>query len=186
MTKTELRHLIRQAKRQFSQDELGELSLSVIAQLESDEHFINARTILAYHSLPDEVFTHDLIRRHSATKTILLPKVIGDGDMEIRRYTGEEDIKQGAFGIMEPCGELFTDCSLIDLAIIPGMAFDRQGNRLGRGKGYYDRFLSRAHNIYKVGICFPFQMVERIPTEPTDIAMDEVLCSHSPFRSPYA
>lgn len=175
MTKAELRQAIRQSKRQFTQEELGELSLAVIALLESNEHFQKAKTILAYHSLPDEVFTHDFIKKHSKTKTILLPKVIGDGEMEIRRYRGESDLRQGAYGIMEPCGELFTDYDQIDLAIIPGMAFDREGNRLGRGKGYYDRFLARVRNIYKVGICFPFQLIEEVPTEGNDIPMDEVM-----------
>lgn len=178
MTKSELRQTIRLAKRQFTQEQLGELSLSIIARLESNEHFVNAKTVLAYHSLPDEVFTHDFIRKYSATKTILLPKVIGNGEMEIRRYRGESDLRQGAYGIMEPCGELFCDYSQIDLAIIPGMAFDARGNRLGRGKGYYDRFLSLARNIYKVGICFPFQLVETVPTEDTDIAMDLVVSAY--------
>lgn len=175
MTKSELRQAIRQLKRQFTQEELGELSLAIIDNLCHNELFIKAKTILAYHSLPDEVSTHDLIKQYAKTKTILLPKVIGDGEMEIRRYRGEEDLHQGAFGIMEPCGEIFTDYDQIDLAIIPGMAFDPQGNRLGRGKGYYDRFFSRARNIYKVGICFPFQLVENVPTGEHDIAMDIIV-----------
>lgn len=175
MTKSELRQAIRQLKRQFTQEELGKLSLAIIDRLCHNERFINAKTILAYHSLPDEVSTHALIRQYAKTKTILLPKVIGDGEMEIRRYRGDEDLRQGSFGIMEPCGEIFTDYERIDLAIIPGMAFDLKGNRLGRGKGYYDRFLSRARNIYKVGICFPFQLVDEVPVGETDIAMDEVI-----------
>ena len=61
--------------------------------------------------------------------------------------------------------------------IVPGVAFDRKGNRLGRGKGYYDRLLSRmAHtDVYKLGICFPYQLVESVPTDAHDIAMDEIL-----------
>lgn len=175
MTKSELRQIIRQTKRQFTQEQLGELSLDIIASLCRNERFVSAKTILAYHSLPDEVYTHDFIKRYSKEKTILLPRVIADGEMEIRRYRGESDLQQGAYGIMEPCGEIFSDYEKIDLAIIPGMAFDTRGNRLGRGKGYYDRFLSRARNIYKVGICFPFQIVEEVPVENTDMAMDVVL-----------
>lgn len=167
--------MVRQAKRQFTQEQLGELSLSVIDVLCHNEYFVKANTILAYHSLPDEVSTHDLIRKYSKTKTVLLPKVIGNGEMEIRRYRGEEDLRQGSFGIMEPCGEIFSHYDKIDIAIIPGMAFDLKGNRLGRGKGYYDRFLSHAPNIYKVGICFPFQLVEEVPTGENDVAMDLVV-----------
>lgn len=96
--------------------------------------------------------------------------------MVLRRYTGKSDLKEGAFGIMEPCGEVFADYQAIDLAIIPGMAFDRQGNRLGRGKGYYDRFLPLLlPYIYIIGVCFPFQLLDDIPTEEHDIKMDTVL-----------
>ena len=61
------------------------------------------------------------------------------------------------------------------LAIIPGMAFDGNHNRLGRGKGYYDRFLQKISQVYKIGICFPFQLVGEIPTEETDIKMDAMI-----------
>ena len=95
--------------------------------------------------------------------------------MELRLFTGEADLRPGAFGIMEPVGQLVTDYDHIDLAVVPGMAFDACGHRLGRGKGYYDRLLPRLSHCYKIGICFDFQKVPSVPTEPTDIAMDEVL-----------
>ncbi len=77
---------------------------------------------------------------------------------------------------MEPAGCLFTDYSAVDLAVVPGMAFDKSGNRLGRGKGYYDRLLPLIGYKYKIGICFPFQFLDSIPVEPTDIPVDEVIC----------
>jgi 5-formyltetrahydrofolate cyclo-ligase len=78
---------------------------------------------------------------------------------------------------MEPTGEVFSVDSYheIDLAVIPGVAFDRHGARLGRGKGYYDRLLSLMLNAYKIGICFPFQLLEHIPSEPHDVLMNEVV-----------
>ena len=95
--------------------------------------------------------------------------------MVVRRYSGKADLQEGAFGIMEPCGELFTDYEAIDVAIIPGMAFDRHGNRLGRGKGYYDRFLPLLPTrVFKIGVCFPFQLLDDIPMEEHDIKMDVV------------
>ena len=97
--------------------------------------------------------------------------------MVIREYTGKHDLKEGAFHIMEPIGSLFPEERYheINLAIIPGMAFDAKRNRLGRGKGYYDRFLQKIHQVYKIGICFPFQLVDEIPTEETDIKMDAIM-----------
>ena len=103
-----------------------------------------------------------------------MPVVIGD-DLELRVYTSPADLAIGAYGIEEPTGALFTDYATIDLVIVPGVAFDRDGNRLGRGKGYYDRLLPRIPSAYKVGICFPFQIVEEVPAEPFDIRMDEIM-----------
>ena len=76
---------------------------------------------------------------------------------------------------MEPSGELFDDYAAIDLAVVPGMAFDIQNNRLGRGKGYYDRMLPKLVNAYKIGVCFSFQRLPGIPAEGNDVKMDEVI-----------
>lgn len=129
---------------------------------------------MLYHSLKDEVDTHALIRKWSRKKRILLPVVVGD-DLELRIYTGSEDMTIGAYGIEEPTGELFTDYAAIEFIAVPGVAFDRSGNRLGRGKGYYDRLLPRIPSAYKAGICFPYQLVEEVPAEAFDIRMDEVI-----------
>lgn len=98
-------------------------------------------------------------------------------DLELRRYTGPADLTVGAFGIEEPTGEPFTHYDEIDLAVIPGVAFDAKGHRLGRGRGYYDRLLPRLTAARKLGICFPFQLVDEVPAEPLDIDMDEVITS---------
>ena len=127
-------------------------------------------------ALPDEVPTQSLLDHLvAAGKTVLLPRVVNDTDMELRHYTGRHDLQPGAYGIMEPVGRPFTEYKQIDVAIIPGMAFDREGHRLGRGKGYYDRFLSRVPNIYKIGLCFSWQLVDSVPTDEHDIRMDETV-----------
>ena len=174
MRKSELRQLIRERKRPFTRQQLEEWSLVIQERLMHHPRIINAQTILLYHALPDEVSTLSLLNTWQ-NKTLLLPRVIDNEQMEVRRYTRPEDLQQGAFGIMEPCGELFTDYAAIDVAIIPGMAFDAKGHRLGRGKGYYDRFLSLAPAIYKIGICFPFQLVDNVPVNENDVWMDEVI-----------
>ena len=176
MLKSELRKIIRDRKRQFSQQQLGELSLAVIHRLMAHPRVEQAATILLYYSLPDEVDTHQAVYLLSRRgKRVVLPAVTGEGTMELRLFTGSADLRPGAFGIMEPVGQVVTDYNHIDLAVVPGMAFDGQGHRLGRGKGYYDRLLPRLSHCYKIGMCFDFQKVPSVPTEPTDIAMDEVL-----------
>ena len=177
MNKNELRKYIRTEKRHFSQSELAEMSLSVINRLLAHPRLQVAKTVMLYYSLPDEVCTHSLIDRLVSRygKSIILPVVIGEGLMELRRYTGPNDLKEGAYGIMEPVGELFTSIDSLDLIIVPGMAFDSTGNRLGKGKGYYDRFLHKAKNIYKIGVCFDFQKTDHVPADEHDVPMDEVL-----------
>lgn len=87
-----------------------------------------------------------------------------------------ESLQPGeAFGILEPVGELYTDYDAIDLIVVPGVAFDRHGNRLGRGRGYYDKILKETRVARKVGICFGFQFVEEVPVDELDVRMDLVI-----------
>lgn len=157
-----------------SSDMRQPLSAKILAALEAHPAFRAANTILLYHSLKDEVDTHGFIEKWSNQKHILLPVVIGE-ELELRTYTGPHDLRIGAYGIEEPAGTPFTDYAAIDLAVIPGVAFDSRGNRLGRGKGYYDRLLPHMPTTYKIGICFPFQLVKEVPAEAFDIRMDEII-----------
>ncbi len=149
-------------------------SAEILAALEAHPAFGAAKTILLYHSLKDEVDTHDFIEKWSARKRILLPAILGD-NLELRTYTSAAELSAGAYGIEEPAGRPFEDYAAIDLAVIPGVAFDKRGNRLGRGKGYYDRLLPHLPGSYKIGICFPFQLIEEVPAEDFDIRMDEII-----------
>lgn len=176
MDKKELRKQIRNRKRQFTADELNELSVPVMKRLLGMTEVINAKTILLYYSLPDEVNTHETVELLARQgKTVLLPKVIDGENMEIRIYESPEDLTEGNYGIMEPNGKLFTDYGKIDTAVIPGMSFDADNNRLGRGKGYYDRFLKNIPQAYKIGVCFDFQKEQNIPHDEYDIKMDTVI-----------
>lgn len=180
MDKKELRRYIREQKRHFTPQQLGEMSLSIMSSLLSHSQIQKADSVLMYHSLPDEVDTRSALDQLLAMgKKVLLPKVVNDMEMTIHEYTGKDSLQPSEpYGILEPTTpELpIINCQL-SIAVVPGMAFDRQGHRLGRGKGYYDRFLSQIPNIYKIGVCFPFQMLESIPSESTDVVMDEVITS---------
>ena len=183
-TKPLLRAQMREAKKQH-QAQLAKMSEEVVERLTARlsslvSHLSPLTTVLAYWPLPDEVDIRPLIDQLVAEgKTVVLPKVTGDETMELRRYTSRADLQEGAFHIMEPIGEPFTDYDKIDVALIPGLAFDAAGHRLGRGKGYYDRFLSTSllslaprHLPLKIGVCFPFQRVSKVPSEPHDVCMD--------------
>lgn len=174
--KKALRIEIRQLKRACPLEERRRKSLSVWEAVERDEVFQQAETVLAYWSMDDEVYTHDFVNKWAGSKTLLLPCVKGD-ELELRYFDGEERLQPGeGYAIPEPVGELFTDWGKIDLILVPGVAFDKSGNRLGRGKGYYDKVLKQTE-AYKLGVCFDFQLVERVPVEPHDVKMDRVVAS---------
>ena len=174
--KKALRIEIRQLKRACPLEERRRKSLSVWEAVERDEVFQQAETVLAYWSMDDEVYTHDFVKRWAGSKTLLLPCVKGD-ELELRYFDGEERLQPGeGYAIPEPVGELFADWGKIDLILVPGVAFDKFGNRLGRGKGYYDKVLKQT-GAYKLGVCFDFQLVECVPVEPHDVKMDRVVAS---------
>lgn len=177
MDKQALRRLIRTRKQAYAPASLRAQSLAIVARLLQHPRLQSAQTVLLYYSLPDEVDTHQLADTLLAQgKQVLLPRVVSDTEMEVRCYTGTADLEaQGKYHILEPTGALFTDYGSIDLVVVPGMAFDRQGHRMGRGRGYYDRFLPLCPNAYKIGICFAFQLVDDVPVTPTDIAMDAII-----------
>ena len=177
MDKREQRRYIREQKKLYSADELDVMSCQICESVKKDGLWRASGTVLLYHALPDEVNTQVLIDNAVLLgKKILLPVVVGD-DLELRVYDGPETLAQGAYGILEPTGTLYPESEYdkIDLAIIPGMAFDDYCNRLGRGKGYYDRLLPRLTNAYKIGVCFPFQKLEHIPSEPHDCKVNEIV-----------
>lgn len=171
-TKQEIRKTLRQRESKGSAVEAS----AIINRLKAHPQVYHARTLLVYSALPDEIPTQQLIDDFLLEgKTVLLPRVISDTQMELHRHTGAADLQPGAFGIMEPAGERFTDYDQIDVAIIPGVAFDKDGHRLGRGRGYYDRFLPLLGNTYKIGVCYPSRILKYIPTDEHDIQMDEVI-----------
>ena len=172
--KKELRTFIRALKSQY---DLASLSAVICNKVLALASWQEAGTVLLYYPLPDEVDVRPLIKEAFENgKRVLLPVVKGE-DLELRLYEGETSLKKGAFGIMEPTGLLFAEEQYpdIQLALVPGMAFDRVGHRLGRGKGYYDRLLPKLTKARLQGICFPFQLLDEVPADPHDIPVQEVL-----------
>lgn len=172
--KKEIRKHIRSLKASYSPEELKGMSTLIIDILCSHPLYKDAKCILMYYSLDDEVCTHELINEACKDKMVLLPTVVGE-TLELHTFDSTSDTHEGAFNIIESEGLLFTAFEEIDLAIIPGMAFDEAGNRLGRGKGYYDRLLPKL-KCPIIGLCFPFQKLNHIPTESYDIPVNQVIC----------
>lgn len=172
MGKKELRTQIKALKKLHTKEQLMEQSERIMAKLEQHPDFIKAEKVMLYNALPDEVQTLDFLEKWHLRKKIILPTVVGDDIVPVE-YAKETTFAVGDFNILEPQNEPYNGD--FDLIIVPGVAFDNKGNRLGRGKGYYDRFLCQYPNVKRIGICFDFQLVDEVPTEPFDILMDEII-----------
>ena len=158
----------------MAQEQKTEQSAAVWERLEQTDAFRSATDILAYWSMDDEVQTPQFIEKWTAAgKRFYLPSIQGD-DLIVKHYEGT--LKPGdQFGIPEPDGEQVTDLSPITLVIVPGRAFDAQGNRMGRGRGFYDRLLPQLPHALKAGVCFDCQKLPSVPTDECDIKMDFVV-----------
>ncbi len=175
MDKAEVRKQIRELKRAVPLEEKILRSEGIMRQVEALPAFQQAGTVLLYWSMADEVQTHAFVKKWYKDKVLLLPCVDGD-DLRLRQYTGPECMVAGEqFGIGEPMGEEFMNLDAVELIMVPGVAFDRMGNRMGRGRGFYDRLLKSTPNAMKVGVAFDFQLLDSVPTEPHDVKMDKVI-----------
>jgi len=151
----------------------AQTALEIGKKLEALPGFRTASTVLLYASVPGEVPTQEWIGKWKEAKRIVLPRVVGDS-LELREYVPGL-LQEGKFGIEEPAPSApQVDPGEIDFAVIPGVAFDREGRRLGHGCGYYDRVLSRL-SCLKVGVALPFRIVEKVPADEMDVKMDMVI-----------
>jgi len=172
--KKALRKQIKEVKNSYSLDQKKALSREILDQIEVLPQFVESHCIMAYWSMNDEVFTHDFVQKWSPKKTMILPVVKGD-QLELSEYRGVDELVAGdKFGIPEPKGKPFENKEQIELVIVPGVAFDKHFNRMGRGKAYYDQLLTDL-KAFKLGVCFHFQLLEEVPYDELDVKMDLVL-----------
>ncbi|RLD56548.1 MAG: 5-formyltetrahydrofolate cyclo-ligase [Bacteroidetes bacterium] len=172
--KKALRKKIKALKAEVSFEEKKLRSKNIFLKLEQNDFFINTKTVMLYWSMKDEVFTHDFVIKWASCKEIILPSVDGD-NLILKKFTGKEDLIAGdKYEILEPGGKVFENENEIDLIVVPGVAFDKQNNRMGRGKAYYDKLL-KTLKAKKIGVCFDFQLLDNIPHDKYDVKMDLVI-----------
>lgn len=170
--KKEIRKKIKNMRLMLTEAEKTSAAAAVFERLEKSAPFLMANHILLYHSLPDELSTHAFLEKWGTTKRFYLPRVNGV-DLEILPYE-QSRLELGSFHIEEPTGDDLVDPSILELIVTPGVAFDRKGTRLGRGKGYYDRLLATT-KATKIGVAYHFQMIDELPAEPYDVPVDMVI-----------
>ena len=175
MEKTSLRKLIREKKRAMTEEQI-ETASAKLGELFADcEAYRNAKTVYGYLPYNQEVRTVPMLERALREgKRVAVPKVIGD-EMRFIYITDLTAVEKGYAGIPEPVADGPEADDPEALVLMPGLAFDPQGHRIGYGGGFYDRFLAKEPNHPTVALCYGFQMLPSLETEEFDIPVDCVL-----------
>ena len=177
--KDRLRKSIEKKRNTLSTSEVLEKSSRIKKRIFEMDLFRDAQTILFYVSYGNEVYTHDMIKESiSLGKTVVVPKsVTKNNALILSRLTDWNNLEVGAYNILEPKQESIeqVDVESIDLIIVPGVVFDESGNRIGHGKGYYDRLLNDSQNIPNIGLAFELQMIDNIESEKHDEKIDVII-----------
>ena len=176
--KRELRRKMKSQRDGISQEEKAVLDRKIQENLFGSDFYKNAELILTFISVGSEPDTREILRRAWADgKRTAVPKCLPEHKMAFYIIESFDDCGSGKYGIPEPlphCSEVsLTEKNI--LCLVPGLAFNRNGARLGYGGGYYDRFLVKHSKAYRLGVCFKFQIAPEIPTEPFDFPMNEVI-----------
>ena len=173
-TKQEIREQIRKLRAGIGADEWHAATEVIAGKVIANDYFREATDLFCYMDFDGEAGTEQIIdEAWRLGKDIWLPRVSG-GEMDFYLVESEKELVRGTFGILEPSGEGIKAPGNDGLVIVPGIAFDCMRNRIGYGKGFYDRYLSAHPNLVKLGIAFDIQLVDRIPAEECDCKMDMV------------
>lgn len=175
MEKSDIRREVRQRIKALSPEERMAEARSIFDRVEMLDSFGKAQCVAAFVAMPDEVPTKEILERWlKLGKRIVVPRVEGD-IMRFYDYSPDR-IVVGAYGIEEPQGNDEVAPAEIDLIIVPARAFTLAGARLGRGGGFYDKYMSlEGFSAYKVGVAFRCQIFDELPTDDHDILVDRVV-----------
>ncbi len=175
MNKTELRRTIREKKRAMTEDQIDEKSAELTRLFLRSEAYRKASAIYGYLPYNQEVRTVPLLEQALRDgKQVAVPKIYGD-TMRFIYLNDLSKVEKNTMGIPEPIEDGPVAEDKTALVLMPGLAFTKQGDRMGYGGGFYDRFLAEEPDHPTVALCYDFQIVESLPTEEFDIPVDTVL-----------
>ena len=160
-------------RKQLSQEKIKEKSKKIGKNLFDLDVFNKENNVMFFVSFGKEVYTHDMIEKCFEERVVIVPKAFGDYLLPCK-INSLGELRTFNFGIKEPIDEDVFPLGEIDVIVVPGLAFNEKGERIGYGKGFYDRFLSKC-NAIKVGLCFEEFIVDKIPTQDHDIKVDFII-----------
>ena len=173
--KSQLKETILKKRNSLLREELIEKSKKIKNTLLNLAHYKKSKTVMFFVSFNSEVDTHEMIKEALKNKSVVVPKV-AQGEIEPSVIIDFDNlVSSGKFGILEPIEAMKIAYKNIDLILVPGIAFDLHGHRIGYGFGYYDRFLKKVPKALKIGLCFDFQIVEKIPNHEHDVPVDLIV-----------
>lgn len=183
MPKKSIRATMLAQRRHLATVTCAALSHAAQVRLLETSEFSSASALALYSPVFNEVFTEELFHlSRSLGKRVAYPRVCGE-HLEFVEVASLTELKPGAFGVLEPSGSSVLSAGSLDLMLVPGVAFDQAGFRLGYGKGFYDRFLHAADRCpCLVGFCFEFQVVADLPVESHDIGMNMLVTDERTLR----
>ena len=179
MTKEQLRYELTLLKQGLPAEQIEQQSKAVVRLVDQWPKYRAARRILFYCPVKREVQIQNLMAKAIGQgKSVYAPVCdIKSGTMKPAEVQSMNELSKGPYGILEPKSSpnRLARRRTLDILLVPGLGFDKKGNRLGRGKGYYDKFLRRwAGKGMKVGIAFRQQVIPAVPVGPTDVSMDYI------------
>ena len=181
MTREEIRSEVRKKRQAVSGIHVAEMSLRICEKIVALPEYLKARRILCYAALPEEVQTQGVLWAiHRSGRELYLPVRRQDGGMDAVRVTEDTPLKPDHLGIDTPLSGEVLPPEELDLVLAPGIAFDRAGNRLGFGKGYFDRFLARCR-CPAVGLAYELQLVGAIEAKPHDVPMGKIVTERAVY-----
>lgn len=172
--KNQLKESILEKRNSLPKEEILEKSNKIKNNLFNLEPYKNSKIVMFFASFNSEVYTHEMIKESLKNKTVVLPKV-AQHEIEPSVIIDFDNLIPGKFGIPEPIETMKIAYKNIDLILIPGIVFDKEGHRIGYGFGYYDKFLRKAPKAVKIGLAFDFQVVDKIPKETHDVPVDMIV-----------
>ncbi|MDD5252780.1 MAG: 5-formyltetrahydrofolate cyclo-ligase [Candidatus Omnitrophota bacterium] len=180
LTKAQIRSKILLALKTQKEEDRNRKSRVIQGKLLRNKVFKKAKIVMFYVAFGGEVNTEEMIKEAKKIgKLICVPVCRKDREtMQPAILEDHSKLKKGPYGVLEPVSEALVKPEDLDLIVVPGLAFDKKGNRLGRGKGCYDRFLSiLSNNTPSIGLAFDFQILPLIPTTAYDISVKQVIFS---------
>lgn len=180
LSKKELRSFVDAKREKLSSAEKYSMDNCIFEKVIDHKSYVSANVLFIYVSYKNEVNTHNIIKHALENNKILcVPKIISLREgMKAIRIRSFDDLKEGKYGILEPelDEEKIISPEYIDLLLMPGVAFDFNGGRVGYGGGFYDRFLNQVRgDSKKIALAYSFQIFDKVPMDESDMRIDEVI-----------